>query len=140
LQFFPVNLITFLLSDEISGNDSDDEIEEDPVLEHKSIKCRGGINRIRAMPSGSAHCVGVWSELGYVNIYDISQQVQSFDTPGLMVGEATAPIHQIKHRSEGFALDWSQKVEGQCVIFNGLTIENISRILFNFCFICFCYT
>ncbi|KAJ3362372.1 ribosome biosynthesis protein rrb1 [Allomyces javanicus] len=101
--------------DEDSGNESDDDIEEDPILEHRSVRVRGGINRVRVMPSANpaTQIVAAWNEMGHVDVYDLSQHVRALDTPGVVVSADHAPLHKISHKDEGFAMDWSSKVEGQ---------------------------
>lgn len=99
-----------------SDDDSDDGLDDDPILEHKAIPHIGGINRVRVMPHPESHIVATWSELGNVNIFDISTVVKSFDTPGVMVNPKTIkPLYTVKShgRTEGFALDWSKAEIGR---------------------------
>ncbi|ORZ35713.1 WD40-repeat-containing domain protein [Catenaria anguillulae PL171] len=95
-----------------------DDVDADPILEHRTIKHPGGVNRIRAMPttsSTSSHIVAVWSDMRAVNIYDISTHVASLDTPGLVAPTKLDPLYKIAHKAEGFAMDWSTKAEGHLV-------------------------
>ncbi|ORZ34272.1 WD40-repeat-containing domain protein, partial [Catenaria anguillulae PL171] len=99
-------------------SDDDDDVDADPILEHRTIKHPGGVNRIRAMPttsSTSSHIVAVWSDMRAVNIYDISTHVASLDTPGLVAPTKLDPLYKIAHKAEGFAMDWSTKAEGHLV-------------------------
>ena len=62
------------------------------------------------MPHPDSHVVAAWSELGTVSIYDVSNHVQSLDTPGIVVDSKCKPVHQITNHgsTEGYALDWSR--------------------------------
>ena len=102
--------------DEDSDDDSDDEVEMDPVVEHYSIKHHGGVNRVRCMPQKSS-IVATWSDAGKVNLFDTSAILQRFN---LSSGKAATkdipnkPFYSYsKHKSEGWALDWSTAKEGQ---------------------------
>jgi len=121
------------LEDEILGeelrkdDDSDDEIEEDdeikdldPVMEHFSLKHKGGVNRVRAMPQKS-EIVATWSDTGTVNLYNVGGILDSFDRSA---GNAVKNARKLTkdpffvyngHSSEGYAMDWSRANEGHMV-------------------------
>lgn len=66
------------------------------------------------MPHSESHIVSTWSEAGKVHIWDITQHVQSLDTPGLVPNSNLQPIYNVeKHaRKEGYGMDWSSIVVG----------------------------
>lgn len=41
--------------DEDDDDDDDDVLDEDPILEHKSLKHYGGVNRVRVHTCAHAH-------------------------------------------------------------------------------------
>ncbi|KAH9913338.1 glutamate-rich WD repeat containing [Epithele typhae] len=108
-------------------NDSDDEedededaLDEDPLLEHRSIPHLGGVNRVRAQPLPASsplppvsqpYYVASWSETGKVHIWDVRPLIEALDVPGYTLDKSrahtpafTVPSHG---RAEGFALDWA---------------------------------
>jgi ribosome assembly protein RRB1 len=100
----------------------DEDLDEDPILEHRTIPHNGGINRIRRMIHPTSHIVSTWSETGRVNIYDINSHVAALDTPGLkpvdkMLGSVKG------HATEGYAMDWSAVSHGKL-----LTGDSASKI------------
>ncbi|KAJ3254812.1 ribosome biosynthesis protein rrb1 [Boothiomyces macroporosus] len=101
---------------------SDDENEdEDPVLEFKTIAHEGGVNRIRAMPHPEVSIIAAMSETGKVNIYDITTHVDSFDIPGLIPPRDTKPIYTITNHGayEGYGIDWSSVQSGHLLTGDG---------------------
>src|ERR1700722_1659744 len=99
-------------------DDSDAEaLDEDAILEHRSVPHHGGVNRIRAQPSQSLpsssvpYHVASWSETGKVHIWDIRPLIESLDVPGYVIDKARthkpAFIINAHGRAEGFALDWA---------------------------------
>lgn len=100
--------------DESGSDDDDDALDEDPILEHRSIKHFGGVNRVRALPQRNVkQTVATWSDTGKVHIWDVSADVTALDTPGYTIPKGTRdPIFTIPHRGEGFAIDWSRTVTG----------------------------
>ncbi|KAJ3300769.1 ribosome biosynthesis protein rrb1 [Borealophlyctis nickersoniae] len=95
--------------DEGMDDDDDDDLDEDPILESRTVAHFGGINRVRVMPHTESHIVAAWSETGDVNIFDLTQHVRSLDTPGLIPPRDPAPIYTVKRhgKTEGYGLDWS---------------------------------
>ena len=48
-------------NDEMSDDDDDDDLDEDPILDCRSVKHNGCVNRVRAMPQ-QPHIVSTWSD------------------------------------------------------------------------------
>ncbi|KAL7754300.1 Ribosome assembly protein rrb1 [Sorochytrium milnesiophthora] len=100
-----------------SDSDDEDNVDEDPILEHRTIKHRGGVNRIRAMHARDTklpQLVATWAETGKVHIYDISDHIRSLNTPGFMASADRKPLWTSKnHKTEGFSMDWSELIDGQ---------------------------
>ncbi|PVG01860.1 WD40 repeat-like protein [Serendipita vermifera] len=122
------------------NSDSDEEedegdLDEDAVLEHRSISHFGGINRIRAQPFPSTlthqpptsqpYHIATWAETGKVNIYDIRPHLQSFEsgTP-LPSSTSTKPLHSISNhgKMEGFAMDWATSLHPSTGAVSGLRL------------------
>jgi hypothetical protein len=66
-------------SDDEASSDSDDE-DGDAVLEHRTIRHQGGVNRVRSQPQ-TPHVVASWSDHAQVNIYDVSKHLAILDGP-----------------------------------------------------------
>lgn len=108
-------------SDEEDEDDDADNLDEDAVLEYRSIPHFGGVNRIRSqpLPGGQPlppvtqpYYVSTWSENGKVNIFDVRPLVESLAVPGFVpdsTSGSNAPTFTITAhgRSEGFAMDWA---------------------------------
>ncbi|KAI8610792.1 WD40-repeat-containing domain protein [Chytriomyces sp. MP71] len=94
--------------DDMDDDSGEEDLDDDPVLEYKTVPHNGGVNRVRAMQHPESHIVASWSELGKVHIWDITQVVASLDTPGL-AANVTRPLFTVDRHNkvEGFALDWS---------------------------------
>ncbi|EIW63951.1 glutamate-rich WD repeat-containing protein [Trametes versicolor FP-101664 SS1] len=107
-------------------DDSDDEeededaLDEDPVLEHRSIPHLGGVNRIRAQPLPTSsplppvsqpYYVASWSETGKVHVWDVRPLIEALDVPGYTIDKARThtPAFTVNShgRAEGFAMDWA---------------------------------
>jgi ribosome assembly protein RRB1 len=102
------------------NEDDDDAVDEDPVVETRSIPHLGGINRIRAapVPAGeilppvtSPYYVATWGETGKVAIHDVRPLIEALDVPGYALDKSRSntPAFTITShgRSEGFAMDWA---------------------------------
>ncbi|TPX33499.1 hypothetical protein SmJEL517_g03668 [Synchytrium microbalum] len=104
---------------EMQDDDSDHEsdLDDDPILEYKTIPQTAGINRVRAMPhqDPSIQLVAAWSEVGQVRIWNVAPYVNALDSPGYVVPkEAATPIGIVDHkRVEGYAMDWSLLTSGR---------------------------
>ncbi|KAJ3571402.1 hypothetical protein NP233_g3781 [Leucocoprinus birnbaumii] len=107
-------------SDEEDDDDDDDALDEDAVLEHKSIPHFGGVNRTRAqpLPSGSLlppvtqpYHVATWAETGKVHIWNVRPLIEALEVPGYVYNKAqvSTPVFTINShgRTEGFAMDWA---------------------------------
>ncbi|KAG8918791.1 ribosome biosynthesis protein rrb1 [Tulasnella sp. 418] len=104
-------------TDSDDDSDSDSVVDDDAVLEYRSIPHMGGINRVRAQPLPSLppspsqpYYTAVFSETSKVNIYDIRPLIESLSTPGYQFDKSRTnkPVFSVSsHRTEGFALDWS---------------------------------
>lgn len=96
--------------DEASEDEDENDLDEDPILEYKTIPHFGGVNRVRVMPHQDSQIVAVWSDQGHVGIYDVSAHTRALDSPGLSSQKDLAPVHTVKaHKSEGYAMDWSRQ-------------------------------
>lgn len=107
-------------SDSDSDDDEDDEkLDEDAVLEFRSVPHIGGVNRVRAQPFGSSplppvsqpYHVATWAETGKVHIWDVRPLIESLDVPGFVANKqrTNSPVFTINAhgRAEGFAMDWA---------------------------------
>ncbi|KAG5654714.1 hypothetical protein H0H81_007470 [Sphagnurus paluster] len=107
-------------SDDDEDDDDDDHLDEDPIVEYRSIPHLGGVNRIRAQPLPSSnplppvsqpYYVSSWAETGKVHIFDVRPLIESLDVPGYTYDKARAhtPVFTIEShgRAEGFAMDWA---------------------------------
>ncbi|KAJ3213243.1 Glutamate-rich WD repeat-containing protein 1 [Dinochytrium kinnereticum] len=101
--------------DDDDADDDDEDLDDDPILESRTIPHMGGVNRIRTMPHPEAHVVSTWSENGKVYIWDISQHVAALDTPGLIPPREPKPIYSVERhgKNEGYAMDWSELGSGR---------------------------
>jgi len=101
-----------------SGSEShSDDMDDDPVLEYKSIPHPiGGINRIRVMPQ-QTNIVSTFSDNGQVSIWDFQKYIEALDTPPRQnLAKKPKPIYKFNgHPSEGFSMDWSPKTAGRLV-------------------------
>lgn len=108
-------------SDDEDDDDDDDGLDDDAILEYRSIPHLGGINRVRAAPvappaSDLEPCldpypVATWSELGKVEIYDVRPLFNALDRPGTQYDKkkVSTPLYTVDaHRGvEGYAMDWA---------------------------------
>lgn len=98
-------------------DDNVDDLDEDAVLESRSVPHMGGVNRVRAQPTLSypsvsqPYYVATWAETGSVHIWDIRPLIESLDNPGYSYDKTcfSNPIFTISShgRAEGFAMDWA---------------------------------
>ncbi|KAJ4485906.1 glutamate-rich WD repeat containing [Lentinula aciculospora] len=109
------------------GNDSDsdddeedDSLDEDPIIEYRSVPHLGGVNRVRAQPLPASeplppptqpYHVASWAETGKVHIWDVRPLIESLETPGYSLDKprSSKPVFTIDAhgRAEGFAMDWA---------------------------------
>ena len=122
------------LPEENSDMDEDDLMEKmnnaqkEPIIRFESIPHRGSVNRIRSLHGSSI--VATWSEEKEVGIYNVSQAIESLNRP--VEEEETIPTSSkkkkkkvnkkvyggcklagFKHKSEGYALEWSPSTFGR---------------------------
>jgi ribosome assembly protein RRB1 len=94
-----------------SDSDDDDNVDEDPVLEHRSLPTNGGTNRIRVHQSNTSTIAASWSELGKVHLWNLHPAYTSLSQPGSVSDtKAEKPIYTVKsHRDEGYGLAFSSE-------------------------------
>lgn len=101
-------------SDEEDDDDEDDEAKK-PKMSCALLRHQGCVNRIRNTRINNTVFAASWSELGKVNIWNLSEALQAVDDPQLQKrfekenrGENTKPVYSFDgHQQEGFAMDWS---------------------------------
>lgn len=111
-------------------DDSDEELEDSddegdpksktPQMSCALIKHQGCVNRVRSKKIGNSVFAASWSELGKVNIWNLSQQMQAVDDVGLLSQyekqvqqTAIKPVFTFAgHQQEGYAIDWSPIAHG----------------------------
>ncbi|KAI8821671.1 WD40-repeat-containing domain protein [Fimicolochytrium jonesii] len=108
---------TKVADDEDGEESGDDDLDDDPILEYKTVPHYGGVNRVRVMPHNEAHIVASWADTGKVHIYDITEHVRALDTPGLIPPREPKPMYTIDNHGayEGYAMDWSSLQTGHLV-------------------------
>ncbi|KAF8516693.1 glutamate-rich WD repeat-containing protein [Hysterangium stoloniferum] len=107
-------------SDDGEEDDDDENLDEDAVLEYRSIPHLGGVNRVRAQPFPigqqlppvtDPYYISTWADTGKVHIYDVRSLLESLATPGFVPDKArsSSPIFTVTAhgRAEGFAMDWA---------------------------------
>jgi ribosome assembly protein RRB1 len=106
-------------SDE-EDDEEEDQLDEDAILEFRSMPHVGGVNRVRAQPISTAsylatpsspYHVATWADTGKVHIWDIRPLLRSFDEPGYSYDKTqnNSPVFTINShgQAEGFAMDWA---------------------------------
>ncbi|XP_068618466.1 glutamate-rich WD repeat-containing protein 1 [Battus philenor] len=105
-------------NDSEDDDDDDEEEEEDeekkPQMTFAFIKHQGCVNRIRATDYKNSVLAASWSELGIVDIWNVTQQLQAVDDPLLLerynldaVNNPVKPLYSFNgHQQEGFGIDW----------------------------------
>lgn len=121
------NVIVMKMSNlQATQRDEDDESDSDeeenatakksrPFMDCALIKHPGCVNRIRCSKLGNKVLASTWSELGRVNIWDLSEQMLAVDDKELLLAydkdgkcnKASALFTFSGHQQEGFGLDWS---------------------------------
>ncbi|KAF8846180.1 WD40 repeat-like protein [Paxillus ammoniavirescens] len=106
--------------DDDEDEDDGDDLDEDAVLESRSIPHNGGVNRVRVQPLppstplppvSQPYYTATWADTGKVHIWDIRPLLESLDTPGYTweKSRTNKPTFTISShgRAEGFAMDWA---------------------------------
>ncbi|EDW85694.1 uncharacterized protein Dwil_GK23014 [Drosophila willistoni] len=129
------NLIVMKMSNlhKTQEDDDDDEDEEEleddqdevankeelkkPQMTCALIKHQGCVNRVRARRLGNTVFAASWSELGRVNIWNLTQPLQAVEDAQLLKqyeqSEALRPAFTFSgHQQEGYAVDWSSCADG----------------------------
>lgn len=111
-----------LLDDEDDDDDDDDEDGEEkkPKMECALIKHQGCVNRIRTARVQDTIFAASWSELGRVNIYNITEQLQAVNDGDILRsyeregrGDHVKPTFTFSgHQQEGYGIDWSPVASG----------------------------
>ncbi|XP_026480379.1 glutamate-rich WD repeat-containing protein 1 isoform X2 [Ctenocephalides felis] len=107
--------------DDEESDESDNEEAETPKMDFATIKHQGCVNRIRttAVSEGTV-LAATWSELGRVNIWDLTKQLATVDDQQMLskynkenTGNTCTPIFTFNgHQQEGYAVDWSKTAPG----------------------------
>lgn len=107
-------------NEESSDEESDDDENTQPQMSSAMVKHLGCINRIRSTNVNDTTLAASWSELGRVNIWDLTRQLQLLDKPAELAvyvknntGNTVMPIFTFTgHQQEGFGMDWSKTTPG----------------------------
>ncbi|KAI7824540.1 WD40-repeat-containing domain protein [Kickxella alabastrina] len=102
------------INDDLDAEDKNDEdvndLDEDPILETRTIRNYGGVNRVRVLQSYQSPLAATWIDNGSVRIWDTKRLMDALETPGTQVpASATQPLFTIASHNnvEGYAMDWS---------------------------------
>lgn len=100
-------------SDEES--EDDENLDEDPSIEHINVNHHGGVNRIRNLPQRPG-VVATMADTGHVHLFDFSSCLNSMMNNTVRAAAPTKALFTFSgHREEGFALDWSPVTTGRLV-------------------------
>ncbi|CAG4950593.1 unnamed protein product [Colias eurytheme] len=99
---------------EDDDDDDDEDEEKKPEMTFAIIKHQGCVNRIRTTNFKNSVLAASWSELGRVDVWNITQQLQAVDEPALLerynldtVTNPAKPLYSFNgHQQEGFGMDW----------------------------------
>lgn len=111
--------------DEEELDDDEDDVADKDELKKPQMTCalikhQGCVNRVRSRRIGNTVYAASWSELGHVNIWNLSRQLQAIEDAQLLkqyekevVSEVVKPVFKFSgHQQEGFAIDWSPSADG----------------------------
>ncbi|XP_037033072.1 glutamate-rich WD repeat-containing protein 1 [Bradysia coprophila] len=111
-------------------DDSDSDVDDDedvdsidkkkPKMECALIKHQGCVNRIRTTNIGDQTIVASWSELGRVNIWNVTEQLDVVNDVEMLKsyekeakGDLVKPTYTFSgHQEEGYGIDWSPTAPG----------------------------
>lgn len=101
--------------DDLDSEEDDSDEHREPIIRFESVPHRGAINRVRAMHGSSI--VATWNEDAEVGIYNVAPALEELDQP-VVPGKkqktfGNTKVAQFKHRTEGFALEWSPHTYGR---------------------------
>ncbi|OMH78574.1 Ribosome assembly protein rrb1 [Zancudomyces culisetae] len=121
--------------DENDDDEMDEDLDEDPVVQVRTMKHRGGVNRVRVKQSYDSPLGATWSDEGKVYIWDLKEQLNSLETSTYnLQAKAREPVYTVStHDVEGFALDWhsdGRLLTGDCDKFIYLTQQRTDNGLF----------
>lgn len=120
--FFYFFFLIFNLPILDSDNESDDEMDTDPIIKHVHVPHHGGVNRIRAMPQVPG-IVATLSDTGSTNIFDLRGTYHAISN-NFSALPPQKPIFSFNnHGDEGYAIDWSPTTPGKL-----LTGDNTGKI------------
>lgn len=101
----------------MEGEDYEEFNDGNPIILHRSIPIKGGINRIRSMQGYPI--IAAWSETRQIKIFDINNIVEELKDCDYKNKAERKPkdcelgtLSNFKHKSEGYALEWSPIVIG----------------------------
>ncbi|KAI8976844.1 WD40-repeat-containing domain protein [Pilobolus umbonatus] len=98
------------LQEDSDDEDDPDALDEDPVLEYRSIPHPGCVNRLRLMPQQQEkYIASTWAETGKVHIWDLTAATASLEVAGTPASIQQKPLVTLHNhgRDEGYAMDWS---------------------------------
>ncbi|XP_063920431.1 glutamate-rich WD repeat-containing protein 1 [Zophobas morio] len=106
--------------DDDDDEDSDDEVSKNPKMTGALIKHQGCVNRIRSTIINDKVVAASWSELGRVNLWDLTHQLEAVDNDQILQrynkenkANSVKPLFTFTgHQKEGFAIDWCPTVSG----------------------------
>lgn len=106
--------------DDDEDEDLGNEVAKKPHMTCALIKHQGCVNRVRASKLGNSVFAASWSELGRVNIWDLTKQLQAVEDDQLLkqyeqelANAGVKPVFTFAgHQQEGFAMDWSSVAQG----------------------------
>ena len=95
-------------------SDDDDNVDEDPTLEHVHIPHNGAVHRTRSMPQNSG-IVATMSETSHAHIFDVTAAFRALmQGLGPRPTPPSGPAFTFKgHKDEGYGLDWSSVQMGR---------------------------
>jgi ribosome assembly protein RRB1 len=113
-------MLAICVDDSDEDEEDDDALDEDAVLEFRSVPHQGGVNRVRAQPippssplpsASQPYYAATWADTGKVHIWDIRPLIESLDVPGYSWDKqrTNKPAFTINShgRAEGYAMDWA---------------------------------
>jgi len=98
--------------DDEDAEEEDDDLDDDPIIEFKTIKHTGSVNRIRSLRS-KPEIVATWADTGVVYIWNLRTLIRSLEAPSTQRLVVNPEFTFKGHKTEGFAMDWSGVKEGR---------------------------